>query len=168
MNADYFRTLFDYNYWARDRLLAAMQDIPEPEYAAENGFTHGSLRGILIHCLDGEYGWRCRLQDESHRGILTPEDLQTVSALVERWRQEEARMRGYLAELTDDDLDGDVVWHSPDGRERRLPNRWLTLAHVVNHSTQHRSEAAEALTMIGRSPGDLDLGLYARETGSAG
>jgi uncharacterized damage-inducible protein DinB len=168
MDARYFQTLFDYNYWARDRLLAAMQDLPESEYAAENGFTYGSIRGILIHCLDGEYGWRCRLQDEPDGGVLTPEDLPTVTALVERWHEEEARMRAYLAGLSDDDLATDVVWHAADGSERRLPNRWLTLAHVANHSTQHRSEAAEALTMVGRSPGDLDLGLYAREKRAAG
>jgi uncharacterized damage-inducible protein DinB len=29
--------------------------------------------------------------------------------------------------------------------------------HVLNHSMQHRSEAAVALTGMGRSPGDLDL-----------
>jgi uncharacterized damage-inducible protein DinB len=70
-------------------------------------------------------------------------------------------MRAYLATLTDAALAGDLVWRAADGDERRLSNLWLSLAHVVNHSTQHRSEAAEALTMIGRSPGDLDLGDYA-------
>jgi uncharacterized damage-inducible protein DinB len=38
---------------------------------------------------------------------------------------------------------------------------WQMLVHVVNHGTQHRSEAAALLTGEGRSPGDLDLIDYA-------
>ena len=37
------------------------------------------------------------------------------------------------------------------------------LAHLVNHGTQHRSEAALLLTQAGRSPGELDLIVYLEE-----
>ena len=163
MNADYFRTLFDYTYWARDRVLAVMGDLSEADYSKENGFTFRSLRGILTHCLDAEYGWRCRFQGEARGTNILVTEVSTPTLLATRWHEEGVRMRAYLARLSDEDLARDLVWRAADGGERRLPNLWLSLAHVVNHSTQHRSEAAEALTIIGRSPGELDLGVYASQ-----
>jgi len=38
---------------------------------------------------------------------------------------------------------------------------WQMLAHVVNHGTQHRSEAAALLTTAGRSPGEIDMIFFA-------
>jgi uncharacterized damage-inducible protein DinB len=40
---------------------------------------------------------------------------------------------------------------------------WQMLVHVMNHGTQHRSEAAAVLTAEGRSPGELDIINYAEE-----
>ena len=64
--------------------------------------------------------------------------------------------------MTDADVAADVVFSGRDGVERRIP-RWQLLTLVFHHTVQHRSEAAEALTMIGRSPGDVDLLVYTRE-----
>jgi len=41
---------------------------------------------------------------------------------------------------------------------------WHCLWHVVNHGTQHRSEAAALLTRFNQSPGDLDFTVFMNET----
>ena len=58
-------------------------------------------------------------------------------------------MRAFLETLHDDGMHRMAVTRRGD-----LP-LWQQLAHLANHSTQHRSEVAEMLTQMGRSPGDL-------------
>jgi uncharacterized damage-inducible protein DinB len=168
LNADYFRTLYDYLYWARDKVLAAGEGISEEEYAKPNGFTYGSIRGILSHCLGGEVIWLSRARGDVTAGLgpppgpLLPENVPTVEALRTRWQDEESKHMTFLAGLKDDDIEADVLFRGRDGAEVRWP-LWQILTLVYHHTIQHRSEAAEALTMVGRSPGNLDFMVYMRE-----
>ena len=69
------------------------------------------------------------------------------------WEVEFRAMDGFLAALSDGMLayvhEGIAVWQM--------------LTHLLNHGTQHRSEAALLLTQAGRSPGELDLIVYLEE-----
>jgi uncharacterized damage-inducible protein DinB len=71
-------------------------------------------------------------------------------------------MRAYLGSLSDQDLYGLARYLIPSGivRERVV---WHCLVHVVNHGTQHRSEAAALLTSYGQSSGDLDITVFLNE-----
>jgi uncharacterized damage-inducible protein DinB len=93
---------------------------------------------------------------------LTESDFPTVAALVQRWQAEEADMRNFLASLQDDDLTR-IVSYTLDSGEVRERVLWHCLHHVVNHGTQHRSEAAVLLTDYGQSPGDLDFTVFLNE-----
>ena len=84
------------------------------------------------------------------------EPLPSIEELSARWEAEWAAVDGWL-----ETLDDAFVGYVFDG----VPV-WQMLVHVVNHGTQHRSEAAAILTAEGRPPGELDLIDYAE--GQAG
>ena len=156
-------TLFDYNYWANARILAAAAQAGEAPFTAPAQLSHGSLRGSLVHILNAEWIWRTRCQSGvSPAAPLAEEEFPTLAALRVRWQTEEGAMRSFLAGLRDDDLIGAVQYTTTRGKP--FANiLWHILAHVVNHGTQTRSEAALQLTGYGQSPGDLDLIIYLRE-----
>ncbi len=159
MNKADIETIFEYNYWANSRILAAVSKVSEEQWVAPTAFPHGSLRATLVHILDGEYGWRILLERAEETEDLNAKDFPTLASLKERWRYEEGRMRAYLASLTDQDLQAVVRYTNRQGIKRERI-RWHGLYHVVNHGTQHRSEAAAMLTDYGQSPGDIDFTVY--------
>ena len=65
-----------------------------------------------------------------------------AAALGPAWEAEWAALDAWLPTLADDWL----------ARRHEGVPLWQMLAHVVNHGTQHRSEAAAILTGAGRSP----------------
>jgi uncharacterized damage-inducible protein DinB len=156
-------TLFDYNDWANRRILTATAKVTPEQYMAPADVSYQSLHGTLVHVLAGEVMWRKRCQEGvSPARLLTPDDLPTHAALLDCWRDEAATMRGYLASLTDADLDRVVHYTNQHGKTYDTV-LWHILTHLVNHGTQHRSEAAILLTNYGASPGDIDMILYHRE-----
>ncbi len=166
MNQQDILTLFEYNYWSNNRILTALAKITPEQYETAAQISYGSLRATLVHALGAEQIWRLRAQGNSPTTILSENDLPTIAALVETWRKEETAMRAYLATLTDSDMSKTIRYNSLKGIPYEEP-LWHILAHLVNHGTQTRSEAAVALTAYGQSPGDLDLILYFRLTSKA-
>jgi uncharacterized damage-inducible protein DinB len=159
MNVQDMLTLYDYNYWANKQILAAAANVSQEQLVAPVAYNLETLRRTLLHTLDTEYGWRMLCQHATFTPDMTEEDFPTVEALEQRWREDERAMRDYLAGLTDDDMAG-LVCYTLDSGERRERVLWHCLLHVVNHGTQHRSEAAAILTGYGHSPGDLDFTLF--------
>ena len=50
--------LYDYHYWATGRILAAAAPVSQEQFLVLAGPSLDSLRAILTHCIDAEYGWR--------------------------------------------------------------------------------------------------------------
>ena len=154
--------IFDYNYWANKRIMNAAEKVSPEQFVASANFPHASLRGTLLHTLDAEYGWRVLCEHGLETEDLQEPDFPIVSSLQDHWHEEETAMRAYLATLKDDMLSDVIRYTTPAGikRERML---WHCLYHVVNHGTQHRSEAAALLTGFNQSPGDFDFSIFTIE-----
>jgi uncharacterized damage-inducible protein DinB len=156
MRPDDIRYLFGYDRWATRRILAVIDGVPEAAWGATGVVGDRGLGAILVHQLGAHQRWRFGLlQDEASAAAARPErePLPSPDELARRWATEWEAMDTFLAGLSDE-----FLAYAHDG----VP-LWQMLAHLANHGTQHRSEAATLLTAIGRSPGDLDMIFYAEE-----
>ena len=157
VNKNEILILYDYNYWANARVLSAAARVTPEQFLAPANLSHGSVRGALVHTLGAEVVWRMRWQEGiSLPGLPAETEFPTLGEVQARWREEERKMRAFLATLTDDGLQQPLRYQSTKGvpYENVL---WQLLMHLVNHGTQFRGEAAVALTAYGQSPGDLDM-----------
>jgi uncharacterized damage-inducible protein DinB len=155
MNADDMPGLFAYDRWATRRVLAQLDGVDAALWGATGVVGNRGLGSILVHMLGAHQRWRIDITRQGDYEGPEPEDepLPDAASLVERWEAEFTEMDGLLANLSDGLL----------ANVREGIAVWQMLAHLMNHGTQHRSEAALLLTQAGRSPGELDLIVYLEE-----
>jgi uncharacterized damage-inducible protein DinB len=154
-------TLFDYMYWANRRIRASAARLTDAQFRLPSVIAGRDLRATLVHTLDVEMSWRRRLQhrpEDEWRKALAASDYSKVATLEEHWKRDEAEMREWIAGLDDATLERGAVLEDPS---KPQPPLWYFLLHIVTHSHQHRSESAQLLTQLGRSPGDVDFLDYA-------
>lgn len=163
MNVKDILFLYEYNYWANKRILDASTRVSQEQFDAPASFPYGGLHGTLFHILEAEFAWRMFFENDNWDAPdLNPEEFPSLASLQECWVNEETEMRTFLTTLSDSDLETHRYYTTNEGdaRDRIL---WHCLVHVVNHGTQHRSEAAALLTDYGCSPGDLDFTRFLNE-----
>jgi uncharacterized damage-inducible protein DinB len=139
--------LFAYDRWASRRVLDATIGIDPGTWSAANAIDRRGLGSILVHALGAHQRWRYGLAGLEGRPAPEEEPLPTADQLRDRWEQEWRDLDVWL-----DGIDEATLRLEEDG----VPI-WQMLAHLVNHGTQHRAEAAALLSAAGRSPGDLDM-----------
>jgi uncharacterized damage-inducible protein DinB len=156
------RELYGYNTWANRMILAAMEGMSDHDLLRAHQVSHASLGIDLLHAMLAERGWLSIWQGGAPEIHLpgAPSG-RHLDNLVDGFERCDAAIAAFIDTLTDaelvrprvDNADG----HNPSVEKGRAIPLWDMMWHVLNHSMQHRSEAAVALTGMGRSPGDLDL-----------
>lgn len=151
MTAEELLALLDYHYWARDRLLDAVEHLTPEQFRQDLGNSFDSIRGTLVHLVSAERAWCSRWLGESYAGHLVPADFKTAMDVRASWLEEEVRVREFVRQLGQDGVNREFRYTQLDGVSRSSVF-WQMLQHVVNHATYHRGQVTTMLRQLGAPP----------------
>ena len=159
MTVQDLKVLFDYSYWANDRLCRVLSQLTTDQFTQSVAGSYGSIRNTMVHMLSAEWGWLERCGGTLRGPALTAQDYPTVASLFDRWTDVEARVREFLSTLQDEDLGRVVEFAIGSGSKQSMALGQL-MHHAVIHGVHHRGQVALLLRVLGHVPGNFDILLY--------
>jgi uncharacterized damage-inducible protein DinB len=158
------RTLIDYHYWARDRLLAAVDALTEDQLTRDLGSSFRSVRDTLVHLCQSEWVWHQRWNGISPTAIPDlPEPMEDIAAIRRYWAAQERDVRGFFDRLDEAGIHRAVDYRNMAGHAGRSTYAQM-LQHLVNHGSYHRGQVTTMLRQLGAAPPrTLDLIAFYRE-----
>ena len=85
MTSQDLKTMLDYHYWARDRVLDAVAPLTPEQYSRDLGSSFKSIRETLTHTYAAEWAWYSRWQGDSPTALLPADQFPDVAALRLAW-----------------------------------------------------------------------------------
>jgi uncharacterized damage-inducible protein DinB len=157
-------TLVDYNYWARDRVLAAVALLPAEQFTRDMGSSFRSIRDTLVHIYSAEWVWLSRWEGVSPTTAVPSDRFADVASLDAAWRELEGRVRAHVAAKSEADLARVHDYRLMNGQPGQSAF-WQMAQHVVNHGTYHRGQVTTMLRQLGAAPPkSVDLIAFYRES----
>jgi uncharacterized damage-inducible protein DinB len=165
MNLQDLRTMLDYHYWARDRLLDAIGALSPEQFTRDLGSSFKSVRDTVAHTYAAEWAWYQRWHGQSPTALLPFDQFPDVASIRTAWTAHEAKMRAYVEGLGDAGVDKVIDYTLLNGSPGSTP-LWQMLQHVVNHASYHRGQVTTMLRQLGATPAKpMDMIAYYRVSG---
>ncbi len=165
LTPDYLLQLFAYNQWANLRMLEAANSLSLQDLKRSHGHSWDSIHGVLVHMMAAEWIWLRRLQGQSPKALLSPDEFPTIEAIRMRWSTVSANIFAFIREQDAQSLQQDVHYRNTKGKPFTL-TAWKILVHVANHATHHRGELAAMFAMIGAPHEEDDWLNFFMQTGN--
>lgn len=163
MTLQELRVLLDYHYWARDRVLDAVEPLPHDQLTRDMGSSFRSIRDTLAHLYFAEWAWYSRWQGNSPTAQLPVEMFPDLPAIRALWRDHEGKMRSFLETLGEEGINRRFDYKMLSGTPGASVF-WHMFQHVVNHASYHRGQITTMLRQLGASPPkSMDLIAFYRE-----
>jgi uncharacterized damage-inducible protein DinB len=157
VNIQDLRTLLDYHYWARDRILAALDPLTPEQFTKDLGSSFTSVQDTLGHVYSAEWAWHQRWIGNSPKAQLPRETFPDVATVRKLWEKTEKEVRGFLESLGETGVEKTFDYKMLSG-EGASSVFWHMLQHVVNHGSYHRGQLTTMIRQLGlKAPESMDL-----------
>ena len=147
MNLQDVRTLVDYHYWARDRLLDAVEQLSHEQLIRDLGNSFPSIRDTLAHLYGAEWIWCSRWEGESPKGFPNPAGFPELASIRKAMIDVERRIRAVVDRLDEAGIAKSIEYRTIDGKVYAQPF-WQILQHLVNHGSYHRGQVTTMIRQL--------------------
>lgn len=155
--------LLDYHYWARDRLLDALDPLSADQLTGSINSSFKSVRNTAAHMFAAEMVWYSRWRGDSPKELVSADQFPDVASLRSAWNNLERNVRALLGQLGSEGISGRVDYAMLNGQ----PTSSIlshTVQQIVNHGSYHRGQVTTMLRQIGvPPPKSMDLITFYRE-----
>lgn len=163
MNFQSLQMLLDYHYWARDRVLDAVEPLTPEQFTRDLGNSFHSVRDTLVHLFSADWVWYTRWQGGSPQAMLDPTTFPDAASIRAAWTEQEQKVRALVVQLGENGIDRVIEYRLFSGQASAQPF-WQLLQHVVNHGSYHRGQVTTMLRQLGATPPrSVDLIAFYRE-----
>jgi uncharacterized damage-inducible protein DinB len=142
------RTVVDYHYWARDRLLEACAPLTSDQFTRDLSSSFPSVRDTLVHLYTADWGWHLLWQGQSPIDPRAADSFPDLASVRSAWQDQERKVRSFVANLGEEGIGG----------------FWQRLLHLVNHASYHRGQVTTMLRQLGvDAPKSQDMIMFYKE-----
>jgi uncharacterized damage-inducible protein DinB len=150
----FFRRLFDYDYWGNREALASVATAAAAGEQAQRYFND---------IIGAERIWLARFSNPNPQ--ITPWPTLTLDECGAEVERLHAGWLALLDQTTPEKLAGDLAYRNTKGVEFRTPIQDV-LMHLVMHSAYHRGQVAKAVRDAGGKPAATDYVVFVRQFGT--
>ena len=151
MNLHTLVAMLDYHYWARDRLLDALDPLTPEQFNRDLGSSFKSIRETVVHLYAAEVVWHARWTGQPAAALQTSAAFPDPGSVRRAWAEHEGKMRAFLGELGEPGALRVFSYKTLGGDAMSSPF-WQMLQHVVNHGSYHRGQVTTMLRQVGAAP----------------
>ena len=165
MNREELRLLVDFHYWARDRMLEALEPLTPEQFTRDMANSFRSIRDTVVHIYSAEWVWLTRWMGHSPTAALSAAQFPDLATIRTAWEELEPKVRSFLEGNNNDDLARRIEYRLINGQPG-ASIFWHMLQHVVNHASYHRGQVTTMLRQLGLTPPkSTDMIAFYRERG---
>ncbi len=155
--------MYEFNYWAKSRIISIIETLTPEQYVKDFGSSHGGIHGTLVHSMGAEEIWLKRWRGTSPSSLYEPKDFPTFDDVNNHWDMVEHEMMGFCHMLkSDNDITKVITYKDMKGNEYSQP-LYQMMQHLVNHSSYHRGQIVTMLRLLGVKPIGTDMIMFFRE-----